>query len=117
MSAQSDHRTIRVPVADLVPGMVLSSDVLDRSGRFLLGGGAIVEACNIRAFRAWGIEQVEVAGLNAGSETPPPPAADPAALDSARQVAARRFRHANCEHPVMGQLFEFYVQRLARERS
>jgi hypothetical protein len=104
---------IRVPVADLVPGMVLSTDVLDRSGRFLLGAGAILGARNIRAFRAWGIETVGVAGLNPTPGAPVPPAVDPAALESARRAAARRFRRANCEHAVMRQLLELYVQRLA----
>jgi hypothetical protein len=106
---------IRVAVTELVPGMVLSADVLDRSGRFLLGAGAILETRNIRAFRAWGIEQVDVAGLNADSGPQAPPATDPAALVSARQVADRRFRRVNRDHPVMRQLFDLYVQRLTRD--
>jgi hypothetical protein len=107
---------IRVAVSDLASGMVLAADVLDRSGRFLLGAGSVLEDRNIRAFRAWGIELVDVAGLDGGSGVSAAPEVDPELLDSVRQVAARRFRNANCEHPVVRRLLELYVQRLARER-
>ena len=53
---------IRVIIADLKPGMVLSQSVRNYQGVLLLGAGTKITKKNIRIFKSWGVIDVSVAG-------------------------------------------------------
>ena len=53
---------IRVSIADLKPGMVLTHSVRNHQGLMLLGAGVKITKKNIRIFKSWGVIDVSVAG-------------------------------------------------------
>jgi len=102
----------------LTEGMVLESEVHDRSGRLLLGCGVELNAKHLRMFRMWGIAEANIVGVDdqAGSA---PPAAD---VDSARQSKVEKelrtlFCNADLSYPAMGELFRICLHRKVRNES
>src|SRR6185369_10254927 len=52
----------KVAIENIETGMVLASDVLDRSGRMLLGAGAELTHKHLVIFRTWGVLEADIAG-------------------------------------------------------
>jgi hypothetical protein len=102
-----------IAVTDLKPGAKLSADVVDRGGRALLRAGAVLEAAQIRALKAWGIVEVTIEGSDA-TAVPTGADIDPALLQQLRTAEAPRFRHAALDHPFISALFEKILERKAR---
>lgn len=104
----------KVNIHELQPGMVLTHDVRERHGRFLLGRGRLVEENHIRIFKIWGVLDVEVEGED--EDVLPstiPPVVDPKALEAARQILLPRFVHADLVHPPIQELLRLAANRLA----
>ncbi|MCP4214129.1 MAG: HDOD domain-containing protein [bacterium] len=53
-----------VNVGNLKKGMVLSSDVKDANGRFILAKGTEIEAKHIRIMKMWGITSADIDGVD-----------------------------------------------------
>lgn len=49
-----------VRLKQLEPGMILSRDVQDLSGRLLLRNGKSITAQHLRIFKIWGVSEVEI---------------------------------------------------------
>ena len=100
-------------VDNLHEGMVLNSDVHDRSGRLLLGHETVLVGKHLRMFRMWGVTEVDIAGgddpLVAASEEVVD--GDPEALKAAEDVLRPLFRNANLSHPAMAELFRLCLLR------
>ncbi|NTW99914.1 MAG: hypothetical protein HGB35_08325, partial [Geobacteraceae bacterium] len=56
-----------IAIENIETGMVLASDVRDRSGRMLLGSGVELTQKHLVVFRTWGVLEADIAGQ--GSET------------------------------------------------
>ncbi|MFV0422167.1 HDOD domain-containing protein [Oleidesulfovibrio sp.] len=54
----------KLNVDDLKTGMVLAEDVMGRDGRRLLGAGAELEERHLRIFKAWGVTEADIEGVD-----------------------------------------------------
>lgn len=105
-----------VKTADLAPGMTLECDVKDRSGRLLLRMNSTITGKYLHTLKAWGVTEVRIKG--AADETSPATSStvtdiDPSILQTARDEAAHLFAHTNTEHPLIRDLLEICVTRIA----
>lgn len=98
---------MRLPLAQLAPGMVLAEAVVGPGGRQLAAAGTALTAQHLALFKAWGIADAEVTG---GRGAGP----DPAALAAAQRAVAPRFRGQPVEHPAVRACFQEAVQRQLR---
>lgn len=105
-----------VKTVNLVPGMTLGSDVRDRSGRLLLRLNSQITEKSLRTLKAWGVPGVHikdaveaVSPINGNAV----PAIEPAILKAARDKASDFFARSNLDHPVIFELFEICVAKIA----
>lgn len=93
-------------------GMFLASDVLDRSGRMLLGAGAELTQKHLVIFRTWGVLEADIAGLGSDETADQtPPDVDPLELAAAEKALAPLFRYANRGHPAIVELMRLAALR------
>lgn len=108
-----------VHIDNLAPGMVLSRNVCDRSGRMLLPAGAELIEKHFSIFRMWGILEVEIVGESVTDETEAPVSAeiDPVLLAEARAEIDRIFVYNDPEHPAIKELMRICTERRAARAS
>ncbi|WP_239027057.1 hypothetical protein [Geomonas oryzisoli] len=110
-----------VHIDNLTPGMVLSRNVCDRSGRMLLPAGAELTEKHFSIFRMWGVLEVEVAGeaVVEDAEAPAPlsPEIDPELLAEARAEMERLFIYNDPEHPAIKELMRICTERRANRAA
>ncbi len=102
----------KVAIENIETGMVLASDVHDRSGRMLLGAGAELTQKHLVIFRTWGVLEADIEGH--GSDEGPdqiPADVDPLELAAAEQALAPLFQHTNQAHPAIIELMRFAALR------
>lgn len=99
-------------IDNLVVGMIVTDDVLDRSGRLLLGAGVELNDTHLRMLRTWGIAEVPITGYDdqhvlshVGNE-----------IESQRVLALEAelkplFRNTNLAYPAMAELFRLCLLR------
>ncbi len=95
----------KVAIENIETGMVLASDVCDRSGRMLLGAGAELTQKHLVIFHTWGVLEADISGH--GSDEVPdqiPADVDPMELADAEEELAPLFRHTNRNHPAIIEL-------------
>lgn len=106
-----------VHIDNLAPGMVLSRNVCDRSGRLLLPAGAELTDKHFSIFRMWGVLEVEIIGetIVEDPEAPPSPSTeiDPELLAKARAEVERLFVYNDPEHPAIKELMRICTERRA----
>lgn len=92
--------------------MVLAGDVLDRSGRMLLGAGAELTQKHLVIFRTWGVLEADIVGQGTDEAADLIPAdVDPQELIDAEQALAPLFRHTNQDHPAIIELMRIAALR------
>jgi hypothetical protein len=108
-----------VHIDNLAPGMILSSNVSDRSGRMLLPSGAELTEKHFTIFRMWGVLEVEIVGegVATDAELTPHKELDPALLAAARQEVERIFVHNDPTHPAIKELLRICIDRRAARAS
>lgn len=105
-----------VKTVNLEPGMTLESDVRDRSGRLLLRLNSQITEKSLRTLKAWGVPGVHIKDITEvvspinGSAVP---VIEPAILKAARDEASDFFVLSNLDHPVICELFEICVAKIA----
>ena len=105
----------KIPTDNLIPGMVLASDVRDRSGRLLLRGGTELNDRHLYILRTWGILEAEVAGAEEDLESPELANAIAPELWSAIEgEITPLFHHADLSHPAVKELLRIRIDREAR---
>ncbi len=100
-----------ITLENLVPGMVLASEVTDKSGRLLLGAGGVLEDKHLRIFRTWGVAEADIDGVAAAESSVMP---DNITLEQLEQAKARLlplYCHTDIEHPAICELFRLAVMR------
>lgn len=103
---------------NLTEGMVLQSDVHDRSGRFLLGCGVELTGRHLRMFRMWGIAEANIVGINDRADDAPQVAAvAPADLARIDSELRQLFCIADLSYPAMAELFRVCLLRKAHNES
>ncbi|UFS70611.1 hypothetical protein LPW11_00105 [Geomonas sp. RF6] len=110
-----------VHIDNLVPGMVVSQNVCDRSGRMLLPAGCTLTEKHFSILRMWGVLEAEVAcDADGDGEVPVPQGGEdfpPEVLHAAREEVERLFLHNDPEHPAVKELMRICVLRRAARAS
>ena len=102
----------RVAIDNIETGMVLASDVHDRSGRMLLGAGAELTQKHLVIFRTWGVLEADIEGQgNHDSVDTIPADVDPLELAAAERDIDFLFRHTNRSHPAIVELMKLAALR------
>jgi hypothetical protein len=108
----------KVAIESLETGMVLASDVHDRSGRMLLGAGSELTQKHLIIFRTWGVLDADIAGqgsVEASDQIPED--VDPLELAAAEQALAPLFRYTNRLHPAIIELMWLAALRKVQHGS
>ena len=103
-----------IPLEALESGMILKTDVCDRSGRLLLPAGAELTDKMLKVFRTWGITHADIqrdADETPGDECETDLSLDPILLAEAEQSVAQLFRHNDPEHPMIRELMRVCLDR------
>jgi hypothetical protein len=100
-----------VSLDKLEPGMVLAANVIDKSGRMLLGEGAELEAKHLFIFRTWGIIEADIVGVDGGDADKLPDDITQEELEDAKNALLPLFCHANLDHPATSELFRLAALR------
>jgi hypothetical protein len=102
----------KIAVDSLEPGMVLASDVHDRTGRLLLGAGIELTPKHLVIFRTWGVEAADIEGVDEyAALSPLPPEISEETLRETEASLAPLFEASNPEHPVMRELIRLAALR------
>jgi len=102
----------KITIDNLETGMVLASDVHDRSGRMLLGAGAELTQKHLVIFRTWGVLEADIVGQGDSETSDQVPAdIDPQELAAAEQTLAPLFSHTNRSHPAIIELIRLAALR------
>ncbi len=95
------------------PGMQLTSDVVDRNGQLLAKAGNELTEKELRLFKIWGVQGVNVAGDDDANQQLQNTAQD-SVIEPRHAAAARElFRHCDLDHPVVALLLEECARRIA----
>ena len=95
--------------------MVLAGDLVDVTGRFLLGQGAVIHEKQLRVMKSWGITEADVEGVDQSEATAMAMAEiDPALLKKCEDYVTPFFRNSNQEHEVMREMARLSVLHLAK---
>lgn len=108
---------------DLAPGMVLSQDVKDRSGRLLVRTGTELTERSLKVLRTWGVVEVTVeedeqtSQLDTVEHEHPLANTDPELVTRAMAHAEHIFRHVDMSHPAAAALASLVVERCVKNPS
>lgn len=101
----------KIAIENIETGMVLASDVRDRSGRMLLVAGAELTQKHLVIFRTWGVLEADVAGQGSQAAAQLPADVDPLQLAAAEEALEPLFRHSNRSHPAIIELMRLAALR------
>ena len=105
----------KIPTDNLAQGMLLASDVLDRSGRLLLKTGTELTGRHLYILRTWGIIEADiVAAEDIYPDTAQDKAIDPVLWGVLEEKIMPLFLHADLSHPAMNELMCIRIQREAQ---
>jgi len=100
-----------VALENLEPGMVLATDVFDKSGRLLLGEGVELVAKHLIIFRTWGVVEADIVGAGGADTSDFPDAVTGEKLDQAKNRLLPLYCHTDLEHPAISELLRLAVMR------
>ncbi len=96
-----------VKLKEVSPGMVLSADVKDRTGRTIVSTGKKLTEKHIKILKAWGIPAIKVESPKKGDgEMEIPPSLEKGPVpDNIKKEMLELFRHTDSRHPAVRELF------------
>ena len=100
-----------VAIDKLVPGMVLAANVLDKSGRLLLGEGLELEAKHLLIFRTWGVVEADIDGVGGAETNSLPDSITQEQMDQAKSTLLPAYCHVDIGHPAISELLRLAVIR------
>jgi hypothetical protein len=107
-----------VALDNLAEGMVLESDVHDRSGRLILRCGVELSYKHLRMFRMWGIAEANIFGVDdQAGDAPLVADIDPTSLSVMENELLCLFRNTDLSFPAMGELFRLCLLRKVNNES
>jgi hypothetical protein len=99
-------------------GMILATDIHDRSGRLLLNEGAVLSQRHIRMLMTWGVSEADIAGIDSQEgDSAITDEIDPEKLRNAEVELRPLFRNVNLAHPAMVELFRLCLARKAQNET
>ena len=109
-----------VPIDNLSAGMLLKSDVCDRSGRMLMPAGGELTDRHLKIFRTWGVLEADIEADDGLVETHQALInvdVDPVRLAAAEESVQRLFRLNDPEHPAIKELMRICIARKVSDAS
>lgn len=104
-----------INLEDIQPGMLLEKDVMDRSGRVLLGAGAQISEKHLRIFKMWGVTEADIQNVRKEEVSAKAAAGlDPLMLEEAQKQLLELCRHADLNHPFNSELFRLLTFRMVK---
>jgi hypothetical protein len=100
-----------VALEKLEPGMVLATEVFDKSGRLLLGEGVALGAKHLFIFRTWGIVEADIVGEGGADSNDFPDTITGEKLDQAKSRLLPLYCHTDLAHPAISELLRLAVIR------
>jgi hypothetical protein len=102
---------------DIKPGMIVVSDVTDRTGRVLLSAGSEITLKHLRIFKMWGVTEADIVGVEKKDVDAWAAAQyDPVLLHEAENELAAIFCQTDRSDPVVAELFRLSTLRRVRGR-
>jgi hypothetical protein len=95
------------------PGMQLAADVVDRNGQLLAKEGKELTEKELRLFKIWGVQGVEILGGEDSGQEHEEGVQDLVIEPQHANAARELFRHCDLEHPVVALLLEECTRRIA----
>jgi hypothetical protein len=93
--------------------MQLASDAVDRNGQLLAKAGKELTDQELRLFKIWGVQGIEIVCGDESAEEVQEAAQD-MVIEPQHAAAARElFRHCDLEHPVVAKLLDECARRIA----
>jgi hypothetical protein len=103
---------------NLEPGMILATEVKDRSGRVLLSAGSEVTEKVLRIFKMWGVTEADIQGVEkADIEAKTVASLRPESLRSAELHVNTLFQLCDQDDQVIKELKRIAVIRAARKEE
>jgi hypothetical protein len=103
-----------IPIDRLEAGMILKSDVCDRSGRLLMPSGSELADKQLKIFRTWGITEADIV-LGPDDQLTElldeDNTVDPLVLAEAEQAVNRLFHLNDPLHPMIHELMKASLKR------
>ncbi len=101
-----------INIEDLQPGMVLAKDVAESRGQVLLTAGQTIQENHLTIFRAWGVTEADVEGVDqAELASAASSSDDPELSRKVHDQADNLFMFNNLDHPAVSKLYNLYVRR------
>lgn len=95
----------KVPVANLIPGQVLQSDVYDRNGRMIIPKETTLKDNHLKALKTWGIQTVTIYGDEQEDDTDVYDVPDKIQNEIEKDLA-KRFSQTDLMHPFIQELYK-----------
>lgn len=109
----SDNRigdsSLELSLQQAEPGMTVSADVCDRSGRVLVGSGVCLQEKHIKLLKAWGVRSIVVRKDGENLSLDEPEIND---LSPWEKEAATLFNFADRQHPLVQKLIRHTAKKL-----
>jgi HD-like signal output (HDOD) protein len=97
-----------IHINELKTGMVLADEVRDLSGKLLLEKGKTIRPDHFRIFKIWGVTEVNICGANR-DQNEFKPDFDSEQYKKTKEITLQTFRHNDCEHPAIEEIFRLSV--------
>ncbi len=108
----------RLNLDEISPGMILASDVLDRSGRVLLKTGLQVTEKHLTILKQWGITDADILGVDRDEiNAKTIESFDKDVLTACETEKRELFHHADMAHPINQELFRLSVLRSMKRKA
>jgi hypothetical protein len=95
------------------PGMQLASDAVDRNGQLLAKAGKQLTEKELRLFKIWGVQGIEIVGGENSAEESQDTAQDLIVEPQHAAAARELFRFCDLNHPVTALLLDECARRIA----
>ncbi len=103
---------------ELKVGMKLAAPVTDPSGRLLLPAGNEITEKHLRIFKAWGVTEADVVGIDRAQVTARELAqADPVKLRESESAVTGIFKYVDRSHPAMVELMRLCTLRNLKKKG
>ena len=102
-------------IDDLEPGMVLSKDIKDRTGRTLLKADMALQEKHLKILKTWGISAVEIQGEDTQTDLAEIIAHHPELQTQVQELSANLFLHVDKAHPFFSALIPAWEKFKLRE--
>jgi hypothetical protein len=94
-------------IRQIKPGMIINTDVHDKSGRLLLGKGASITDRHMVVFMTWGVSEVDADPPKKVEEVAETEVVEKTEETEVPPEVEKLFSHVDRDHVLMRELFQY----------